>query len=227
MVGAKGAPFTQHDEDLYLLGGFHRQDHTVGNAGHQVIGRIPARRLLELDLSAVELMVSIPAGTSAASPLSSVAWAKLYGQDQQTAVWSLSAEAKTPHTLFGPLLSEASLHYDARLREWLAVSLLLWEDRVQVCRTASIEAAVAWNCSYVARVSSDDKLIMYAAKSHPHLLLTDCAHRASPQSASQRPHLDVIVSYVSNTMDSVNVLYEASYRSAYTPKFIRVQENPT
>jgi hypothetical protein len=212
LASANGKSFARHDDGLYLLGAYHQSDHAYGSAGHQVLARASAQGLVKLDLASIEVM---------ASTVSSATWYQPYSRASAAPGTAVST---LPHALYAPLLSEASLHYDSRLREWLATSLVFWEDKIQVCRTPSIEAReVPWNCSYVAKVQSADKLVSYAAKAHPHLMSSECPREGL---STDGPLLDLVISYVSNAMDSGDILYEPQYRSAYTPKFVRVQGLP-
>ena len=135
-----------------------------------------------------------------------------------------SSSSLHPHSLFEPLLSEASLHFDAARREWQVTSLLFLDKHVQLCRTQDIASVTsAWNCSFVASVDSkwldQSELITYAAKAHPHLLPPRVACPAQQQTV---PAVDLVVTYVSNVLNDVNLLYQPGLKDAYTPKFVHI-----
>jgi len=226
LAASSGASFARENESIYILGSLHKHDNGAGSAGFQVLGRAPANRLVALDLDSLEIM-SAAHGLAVGSSATPSKWVSLYHRAASTTPTATpSAANAVPFELFKPLVSEASLHYDPRLREWLAVSLHFLKDSIQVCRVHSLESVVAgWNCSFVSKISAameqdSDKLVNYAAKAHPHLLLPrpDCNSEVSPVA------LDLVISYVSNAAMSSEILFETNYKTAYTPKFLRVRE---
>lgn len=128
-----------------------------------------------------------------------------------------------PQVLFEPLVSEASLHFDAARQEWQTVSLLFLDMGVQLCRNKDISGLSApWNCSFVAAVdpkwAEQPNLITYAGKAHPLLL----PPRAACTAQSPLSPLDLVITYVSNSLDTTNLLYEPAFKEAYTPKFVHI-----
>lgn len=212
----------------------------TGTAGHQVLGKISAEKLLKMDFTALQLLSSPsasatgPAATTGAG--TGAEWHAVYGS-------STSAGATTtafiPKSLFGPLLSEASLHFDASTQEWVVVSLLPVRRHIEFCRTRDILAPASspWNCTFVAEVASQwvdrSDLLTYAAKAHPHLLSTpstcmnsqntiQTATDSSAFSVDAKQTVDLIVSYVSNAVENTDILYHPEYKEAYSPKFVRI-----
>lgn len=196
---------------MYLLGAFRGKRRGLG---HQVLGKASADALLRLDLQSVAVLAGhevAPANTPTPA-----AWHNIYSP-------SPAAVARRPHSLFEPLLSEASLYFDAARQEWQVVSLLFLDKRIQLCRTQDLlSLATPWNCSFVAAVDKEwvdqPNLITYAGKAHPHLLTP----RAACPAQTPQPPVDIIVTYVSNSLDTTNLLYEPAYKEAYTPKFVHI-----
>ena len=218
IVSASGSAIASSVDDIYLLGAYRGKRHGVG---HQVLGRASAGSLLQLDLQAVVILQSPEGKTTGASTPAAAAgvWHNLYTSPPDIA----PAKTLRPHALFEPLVSEASLHFDAARQEWQTVSLLFLDMRVQLCRAKDILALNApWNCSFVAAVdpkwTEQPNLITYAGKAHPHLL----PPRAPCPAQGPFPPVDLVITYVSNSLDTTNLLYEPAFKEAYTPKFVHI-----
>jgi len=186
-----------------------------------VLGRVPANALLQLDLQAVTVLQSPEVNAAGASSpaVAAAVWHNIYASSPDAA----PARALRPHALFEPLVSEASLHFDAARQEWQAVSLLFLDMRIQLCRTKDILGLSApWNCSFVAVVdpkwTEQPNLITYAGKAHPQLL----PPRAVCPVQSPFPPVDLVITYVSNSLDTTNLLYEPAFKEAYSPKFVHI-----
>lgn len=195
--------------------------------GHQVLGKISAEQLVLMDFSSLQVLKSAPN-----SPSEAAVWSPAYS----------STAALTPHRLFGPLVSEASMHLDTNTQEWMVVSLLPMQSNVELCRTSNIFGPVQrpWNCTLVSKVeekwANRPELFSYAGKAHPHLLpaTTTCIDRqqqlrhTAPAGASRKP-LDLIVSYVSNVVETTDTdshtLYSPEFKETYLPKFVRISSS--
>lgn len=210
IVCATGKSIAQTTDELFLLGAYRGKRHAPG---HQVLGKISVKALLQLDLQSVRMLTK--GSETAATTDSASNWQDVYLSGAEES--PNSSSSLHPHSLFEPLLSEASLHFDAARREWQVTSLLFLDKHVQLCRTQDIASVTsAWNCSFVAPVDSkwldQSELITYAAKAHPHLL--------PPRVAC--PAVDLVVTYVSNVLNDVNLLYQPGLKDAYTPKFVHI-----
>ena len=185
-----------------------------------MLGKISVQALLQLDLQSVRMLTKGPETVAMADSASN--WQEVYlsGAGESP----ISTSSLHPHSLFEPLLSEASLHFDAARREWQVTSLLFLDKHVQLCRTQDIASVTSsWNCSFVAPVDNkwldQSELITYAAKAHPHLLPPRVACPAQQQTV---PAVDLVVTYVSNVLNDVNLLYQPGLKDAYTPKFVHI-----
>ena len=205
-----------------LLLGSHRPTSSAdkqASSGHQVLGRIAVASLLQLDLAKLHILAVEPI-EQATPPI----WTPLYNIGQ-------GSQLPLSHPLFVPAVSEASLHFDPRLQQWLVVSTIFTDARIRVCRSPTAHASTAttavltktWNCSYVATIdprwSSDSNLISYAAKAHPHLLQPLEQHDTPVHCEG----LDLVLSYVSNAQHSADLVFEPAYREIYSPKFLHVR----
>jgi hypothetical protein len=217
---AKGGAFARNGGNLYLVGAVVNSDGTGLADGYQVLGKAPAESLLALDLSVIEVM-------SAVAPLagSAPAWFHPY----PTSVEKTEGAALVPHKLFKPLLTEASVHYDSRHKEWLVVSLLMVDERVQLCRTADLASPTAsMNCTFIAAatpkaVRRPGNMVSYAAKAHHYLLNTEsCKHTADAKEST--PALELVVTYNTNALEA-DTLFAPQMLGAYTPKFLHIRED--
>jgi hypothetical protein len=219
---AKGGAFARNSGNVYLLGAVVNSDGTGLADGYQVLGKAPAESLLSLDLSGIEVMAAVAALT--AGGLSS--WFHPY----PTSGEQPRGASLVPHKLFRPLLTEASVHYDVRRQEWLVVSLLMVDERVQLCRTADIASpTAAMNCSFVATATpkaagKPGNMLSYAAKAHHYLLNTESCTQSASSNEKNTPPLQLVVTYNTNALEA-DTLFAPQMLSAYTPKFLHIRED--
>jgi hypothetical protein len=179
--------------------------------------RIPASKLLDLELDAFQIL------GSPTKKLSSL-------QQQQPPSWHTFLPTShllsfVPHQLFdAAAVSEASL-----LRQdgqWRVVSLHLLESRFQVC--SAREVGLPWRCVFVATLDKPwqrSELITYAGKAHPSLMATQASGEACSGSAnsSDTERSGFVVSFVSNSILGPDSLFDPAYSHVYTPKFMQVK----
>lgn len=126
-------------------------------------------------------------------------------------VWKRLKDCPSPHALFKPIITEPSLHFDARSQLWIATSLQINEYAIKLCRSARLVGP--WACDFVATVPSpwdSKRFIAYAGKAHPEL------HAAGD-------NFEVTLSYVPNPLKGPGALFDEDMRLAYTPKFIALE----
>jgi hypothetical protein len=220
---SKGGAFARNGGDVYLLGAVVNADGTGLADGYQVLGKATAESLLSLDPSGIHVMAAV-------APLSaggSSSWFRPY----PTSGLRPGGAPQVPHKLFRPLLTEASVHYDARRQEWLVVSLLMVDGRVQLCRTADIAStAASVNCSFIATAAPEaagkpGNMLSYAAKAHPYLLSTESCKRTAVSSQEKNTlPLELVVTYNTNALEA-DTLFAPQMLSAYTPKFLHIRED--
>lgn len=179
---------------------------------HQVIGRISASNLTRFNFFGFEVLCN------------DNTWKSLYH----------GVDPIVPKALFGPLVTEASFHFDFSSRKWLVVSLRPPDSRVQLCSADAVDAA--WVCEYVADLpepwSDTKKFLTYAAKHHPELSShafendkeSDRTISTNSNSTSAKG-IDLVVSIIPNSAGQVGLLFEESEIgvTVYTPKFMNIK----
>jgi len=159
----------------------------------QIVLKIKASELVSLELDRFEFL------SSASS---------------NAALWSPSiSSAKLPRSLFDHMTTEAT--FFRRGDNWYILSLHMLDRYFQLCQTT--ELGLNWTCRNIAEVErrwQTPQLISYAGKAHPGLLGASCS--------SHDDELRIVVSFVTNTIRDMGLLFTPEYRETYTPKFMVV-----
>jgi hypothetical protein len=182
---------------VYILGAHlsDKNSHVASANIHQVLLRIPAAALANLSFSELELLVLSPSSIVPS--------------------WRRWSSELSPSALFSPVVTEASL-----LRQhgtWMVVSLHFEEIYIRICESKN--DAISWECRYIAEIDTrwqHGSMITYAAKAHPEL--------ASCPGYTNSSGLDLVVSFVSNSLMGPDELFEPEFHKIYTPKFMRITE---
>lgn len=126
--------------------------------------------------------------------------------------WVGVMKCKEPHKLFGDVASEPSLHWNKAKLQWEVFTLKPALLSVRKCSAAVITGP--WHCAQVVGLE-DSKwntpaYILYAAKAHPELLVSD-------------GNSAVVLSYVPNTVKGPSVLMTEDNFDAYSIKFFELR----
>lgn len=165
---------------------------------HQVVGRIKKSQLLSFDFEeGFELLCE---GNQ---------WKRLYHDSDDVVV---------PKRLFVDGVTEGSVHFNKKRRQWQFISLEPPDQEVRMCSSSSASMELStWTCAYIMKIpapwNDEEKYITYAAKHHPSLL-------------SEEDDADeLVISLVANAAGGLDLLFREEGYAAYSPKFFKLSRN--
>lgn len=130
--------------------------------------------------------------------------------------WSPLLSSKlAPRPLFDYMTTEATLF--RRGNTWYVLSLHLLDRYFRLCQTAHF--GLDWTCKSIAEIErrwQTPQLITYAGKAHPTLIEAAC-------DGEDDNALQIVVSFVANTVRGTELLFTPEYRDVYTPKFMVIK----
>jgi len=158
----------------------------------QIVLKIKASDLVSLKLDRFEFL----------SPASS-----------KSASWSpLISSTELPRSMFDRMTTEATFFRRGGI--WYILSLHMMDQHFRLCQTTDLGSD--WTCRNIAEIErrwQTPQLISYAGKAHPGLLGLSC---------DSNGELQIVVSFVTNTIREFGFLFTPEYRETYTPKFMVV-----
>jgi hypothetical protein len=232
LTEADGAPFSEQDSTIYILGTYQpeRVENIPYGGGYQILLKIDALSLVNLNLEKLQILSS----SSSSSPTIS----NKYDDNQ---IWLSLSQMENiqnnkeliiiiPKELYKPITSEASLvkYHD----KWIIVSLRFIDKYVQICESKQLfEGWYCYNIDFKSSFSSsysitNSQIIYYAAKIHLYMSTSFiCSNNNINNNNLMTQSMDLVISIMSNTLSTPELLFEPEMKDIYTPQFFMLEQN--